>query len=77
MENEMNNIPPEVYIFTFFSSTDRSERDNAEQSWIKLHNEELYNLHSFSDILWIIESRRMKWAGMWEAWRRIEMQTKF
>jgi hypothetical protein len=30
--------------------------------WRKLHNEELHNLNSLSDIVRVIESRRMKWC---------------
>jgi hypothetical protein len=30
--------------------------------WIKLHNEELHNLHSSTDIIRMIKSRRMRWA---------------
>jgi hypothetical protein len=28
-----------------------------------MHNEELHNLHSSSNIIKMIESRRMRWAG--------------
>jgi hypothetical protein len=31
--------------------------------WRKLHNEELHNLYSSPDIIRIIKSRRMRWAG--------------
>jgi len=30
----------------------------------KLHNEELNDLYSPSNIVWVINSRRMRWAGM-------------
>jgi hypothetical protein len=30
--------------------------------WIELHNEELHNLHSSTDIIRMIKSRRMRWA---------------
>jgi hypothetical protein len=32
-------------------------------SWRKLHNDELHSLHSSSDIVRVIKSRRMRWAG--------------
>jgi hypothetical protein len=32
-------------------------------SWRKLHNDELRNLYSSSNIVRVIESRRMRWAG--------------
>jgi hypothetical protein len=31
--------------------------------WRKLHNEELHNLYSLPNIIRMIKSRRMKWAG--------------
>jgi hypothetical protein len=45
-------------------------------SLIKLHNEELHNLYSSPNIIRMIKSRRMRWAGhvalmgeMWNAYR--------
>jgi hypothetical protein len=32
-------------------------------SWRKLHNDELHNLYSSPNIVWVIKSRRMRWAG--------------
>jgi hypothetical protein len=32
-------------------------------SWTKLHNDELYSLYSSPDIVGVIKSRRMRWAG--------------
>jgi hypothetical protein len=32
-------------------------------SWRKLHNDELHNLYSSPNIVRVIKSRRMKWAG--------------
>ena len=29
----------------------------------KLHNKELYALYSSSNIIWLIKSRRLRWAG--------------
>jgi hypothetical protein len=31
--------------------------------WRKLHNEELHNLYSSQNIIRVVKSRRMKWAG--------------
>jgi hypothetical protein len=32
-------------------------------SWRKLHNDELHNLYSSPNIVTVIKSRRMRWAG--------------
>jgi hypothetical protein len=34
-----------------------------EGSWKKLHNDELHNLYSSHNIVRVIKSRRMRWAG--------------
>jgi hypothetical protein len=31
--------------------------------WRRLHNEELHNLYASPDIIRVIKSRKMKWAG--------------
>jgi len=31
--------------------------------WRRLHNEELNDLYSSLNIVWVIKSRRMRWAG--------------
>jgi hypothetical protein len=38
----------------------KSEEDG---SWRKLHNDELHSLHSSPNIVRVIQSRRMRWAG--------------
>jgi hypothetical protein len=38
-------------------------RDEVMGDWRKLHNEELHNLYSWPNIIRMIKSRRMKWAG--------------
>jgi hypothetical protein len=40
-----------------------SKRDEVKGEWRKLHNEELNGLYSVSNIVWVIKSRRMRWAG--------------
>jgi len=38
-------------------------RDEVTGEWKKLHNEELSDLYSLPNILWVVKSRRMRWAG--------------
>jgi hypothetical protein len=39
------------------------KRDEMIGGWRKLHNEELHNLYSSPNIIRMIKSRRMSWAG--------------
>jgi hypothetical protein len=44
-------------VLTFGSKRDK------DGSWRKLHNDELHSLYSLRDIVRVIKSRRMRWAG--------------
>jgi len=39
------------------------KRDEATGKWRKLHNEELSDLYSLPNIVWVVKLRRMRWAG--------------
>jgi hypothetical protein len=39
------------------------KRDEVTEEWRKLHNEELTDLYSRRNIIWVIKSRRMRWTG--------------
>jgi hypothetical protein len=39
------------------------KRDEVTGEWRKLHNEELNDLYSLFNIVWVIKSRRIRWAG--------------
>jgi hypothetical protein len=38
------------------------KRDEITGEWRKLHYEELRDLYSLPNILWVVKSRRMKWT---------------
>ena len=40
-----------------------SKRDEVTGKWRKLHNEELSDLYSLPNIVRVVKSRRMRWAG--------------
>jgi len=39
------------------------KRDEVKGEWRKLHNEELNNLNCLPNIVRVVKSRRMRWAG--------------
>jgi hypothetical protein len=40
------------------------KREEVAVGWRRLHNEELHNLYTSPDVITLITSRRMSWAGM-------------
>jgi len=54
-----------------------SKWDEVRVEWRKLHNEELNDVYCSSNIVWLIKSRRMRWAEHVECMGRREMYTEF
>jgi len=42
----------------------RPKRDEVTGKWRKLHNKELNDLYSLPNIVRVVKSRRMRWAGL-------------
>jgi hypothetical protein len=38
------------------------KRDRVAGDWSKLQNKELHDLYSSPNIIWVVKSRRMRWA---------------
>ena len=54
-----------------------SNRDAVTEDWRRLHNEELYELYSSLKVIWVIKSRKMRWARHEECKGRGEVHTEF
>jgi hypothetical protein len=51
--------------------------DEATGEWRRLHNEELNDLYSSPNVIRVIKSRRMRWAGHVARWGKREVLTAF
>jgi hypothetical protein len=53
------------------------KRDEVIGEWRRLHNKELYALYSSPNIIRVIKSRRLRWAGHVACMGRGEVHTGF
>jgi hypothetical protein len=56
-------LPSDKGTMFFFTRSSCLKMDEVTQALRKLHNEELNDLYSSPDIVQVIKSRRMRWAG--------------
>jgi hypothetical protein len=53
------------------------KRDEVTGEWTRLHKEELDDVYSSPNIIRVIKSRKMRWAGQVALWGRGEVHTGF
>jgi hypothetical protein len=53
------------------------KRDEVTWEWRRLHNKEFYGLYSSPNIIRVIKSRRLRWAGHVACMGREEVHTGF
>jgi hypothetical protein len=57
-----------MHVYVCFENTVmrrifRPKRDEVPGEWRRLHNKELYALYSSPNIIQVVKSRRLRWAG--------------
>ena len=52
-----------IYVVANQAKVFGPKRDEETGEWRKLHNEELNDLYSLPNIVRVVKSRRMRWAG--------------
>jgi hypothetical protein len=59
-----SNLSPSIIVHPLEKENNfHSLINNRHGSWRKFHNDELHNLYSSPNIVRVIKSRRMRWAG--------------
>ena len=46
-----------------------SKWEEVTRNWRKLHTDELHDLYFSTNIIWLVEQRRMCWVGHVASWR--------
>jgi hypothetical protein len=53
------------------------KREKVAGDWRRLHNEELHNVYALPDIIRVVKSRKMRWAGLAACMGDMKMCIKF
>jgi hypothetical protein len=72
--DEVHETHSKIQFITPHKKRSKREEDG---SWRKLHNDELHNLYPSQNIVRVIKSRRMRWAGHVERMGMGEVFTGF
>jgi len=54
---------PRVFENSVLKKIFGPKKEEVRREWRKLHNKELNDLYSSSNIVWVLKSRRIRWAG--------------
>jgi hypothetical protein len=54
-----------------------AKRNEVRGEWRRLHKEEVYEMNSTPNIIRVINSRKMGWAGMGHVWKTREEHTGY
>jgi hypothetical protein len=63
-----NRVPTIIFLL---------KRDEGTGGWRRLHNEELHNFYASPNIVKVIKSRNMRWAGHVAHMELMKMHTLF
>jgi hypothetical protein len=62
-ETKPNGLSLQLYLLVCSENLSGPKRDEVTAEWRKLHNEALNDLYSLPNIVRVVKSRRMRWAG--------------